>query len=127
MAVLALVEAENCLVHVVVCHVTGSQGASSVRLISQKACIVTGLPTSQSVLEDFNTGILASSRVHENWSKGKQLAHLDLWGQKVTVLVLVVAEDGLVHVVVADVTSSQGAGSVNLQATYFIIDTLQAS
>ena len=31
-----------------------------------------------------------------------------------TVLVLVVAEDGLVHVVVADVASSQGAGSVNL-------------
>ena len=65
-AVLALVEAEDCLVHVVVCHVTGSQGASSVRLISQKACIVTGLPTSRSVMEDFNTGFLTSSRVHEN-------------------------------------------------------------
>ena len=65
-AVLALVEAKDCLVHIVVCHVTGSQGASSVRLISQKACIVTGLPTSRSVMEDFYTGFLTSSRVHEN-------------------------------------------------------------
>ena len=37
---------------------------------------------------------------------GKQSAHLDLLSQKVTVFVLVVAKDGLVNVVVGNITSS---------------------
>ena len=91
---------------VVVGDITGSQGASGVNLQQ-------GERSAQERVSSTISGERQSSC--RQACKGRFLAYLNLPREKVAILVLIVAEDSLVHVVVADVTGSQGASSVNLQ------------
>ena len=112
MTVLVLVVAEDGLVDIVVGDISSSKGASSVNLTRDNVHVKAwGI-----IHKSEEHLVIWQASLHQTWEYA--LAYLDLWGQKVTVLVLVVAKDGLVHVVIGDVTRSQGASSVDLQSVH---------